>query len=106
MVFRALKHGKANFWVRCAFAYLLWTSFARTIIYKGNSFEKMITIRTEEKELGDLSNVSHSDSTTVASMILHPRDGWYPSEEWVHNCTQDLSSRTEAEGEWDIPPMA
>lgn len=102
-VFRALKHGKANFWVRCAFASLLWTSFARTIIYKGNSFEKMITIRTEEKELGDLSNVSHSDSTTVASMILHPRDGWYPSEEWVHNCTQDLSSRTEAEGEWDIP---
>ena len=28
---------------------------------------------------------------------------WYPSEEWVHNCTQDLSSRTEAEGEWDVP---
>ena len=49
------------------------------------------------------TNVSHSDSTTVASMILHPRDGWYPSEEWVHNCTQDLSSRTEAEGEWDVP---
>ena len=68
-MFRALKHGKASSLVWCAFAYLLWTSITRTIIYKGNTFAKVITIRTEEKELGDLSNVSHydshSDSTTV-----------------------------------------
>jgi len=27
---------------------------------------------------------------------------WHPSNEWVDNCVQDLSSQSEADGEWDV----
>ena len=54
------------------------------------------------------ADIFASDSDVASPATDYPpllaiNETWYPSDEWVHSCAQDLSSRTEAEGEWDIP---